>query len=111
MPVGTPRARREPRGGPRDMRRYDITLELGEPMACSCFSAFLRFPLREASLVANIIMVVFIKGMECYKVDYNDNLERINARSSRSDRAMALVGAVDAVPPQRGEAGERRIFA
>jgi hypothetical protein len=35
--------------------------------------------------------------MECYKVDYNDNLERINARSSRSDRAMALVGAVDAV--------------
>jgi hypothetical protein len=28
-------------------------------------------------------------------VDYNDNLERINARSSRSDRAMALVGAVD----------------
>ena len=58
-----------------------------------------------------IIMVVFIKGMECYKVDYNDNLERINARSSRSDRAMALVGAVDAVQPQRGEAGERRIFA
>jgi hypothetical protein len=57
------------------------------------------------------IMVVFIKGMECYKVDYNDNLERINARSSRSDRAMALVGAVDAVQPQRGEAGERRIFA
>ena len=56
-------------------------------------------------------MVVFIQGMECYKVDYNDNLERINARSSRSDRAMALVGAVDAVPPQRGEAGERRIFA
>ena len=57
-------------------------------------------------------MVVFInKGMECYKVDYNDNLERINARSSRSDRAMALVGAVDAVQPQRGEAGERRIFA
>jgi hypothetical protein len=55
-------------------------------------------------------MVVFIKGMECYKVDYNDNLERINARSSRSDRAMALVGAVDAVPPRRGEAGERRIF-
>jgi hypothetical protein len=52
--------------------------------------------------------VVFIKGMECYKVDYNDNLERINARSSRSDRAMALVGAVDAVQPQRGEAGERR---
>jgi hypothetical protein len=42
------------------------------------------------------IMVVFIKGMECYKVDYNDNLERINARSSRSDHAMALVGAVDA---------------
>ena len=39
-------------------------------------------------------MVVFIKGMECYKVDYNDNLERINARSSRSDRAMALVGAI-----------------
>ena len=57
------------------------------------------------------IMVVFIKGMECYKVDYNDNLERINARSSRSDRAMALVGAVDAVPLQRGEADERRIFA
>ena len=26
--------------------------------------------------------------------DYNDNLERIDARSSRSDRAMALVGAV-----------------
>ena len=56
-------------------------------------------------------MVVFIKGMECYKVDYNDNLERINARSSRSDRAMALVGAVDAVLLQRGEADERRIFA
>jgi hypothetical protein len=45
----------------------------------------------------------YLKEMECYKVDYNDNLERINARS--------LVGAVDAVPPQRGEAGERRIFA
>jgi hypothetical protein len=28
--------------------------------------------------------------MECYKVDYNDNLERINARSSRSDRAEIL---------------------
>ena len=56
-------------------------------------------------------MECYKKGMECYKVDYNDNLERINARSSRSDRAMALVGAVDAVPLQRGEADERRIFA
>ena len=50
-------------------------------------------------------MVVFIKGMECYKVDYNDNLERIDARSSRSDRAMALVGAVDAVPPHHAAPG------
>ena len=44
-------------------------------------------------------MVAFIKGTECYNIDYNDNLGRINARSSRSDRAMALVGAVEAVPP------------
>jgi hypothetical protein len=48
-------------------------------------------------------MVVFIKGMECYKVDYNDNLERINARSSRSDREKMVyrqMTAADApVPP------------
>eukprot|EP01049_Picozoa_sp_SAG25_P000850 SAG25_NODE_32_length_20323_cov_59.467721_2_plen_51_part_00 len=45
-------------------------------------------------------MVVFIKGMECYKVDYNDNLGRDWASC---EGTRGLVWSVQAQrPPRQG---------